>query len=275
MRCFSPVTLKSFDKMTGSRQVVPCGKCMACLVNKRQQWVYRLKQEAKDHIHLQFLTLTYNDEHLPVIDELSGQATLVKSDVQNFFKRLRKSIEPLKIRYYLVGEYGFKTKRPHYHVLLFGLPVTREYNQKLVSAWSDKEGNPIGAIHQGKVTGSSICYTATYHIMRAYTEVDGVVPTFTLMSRKPGIGYSYIDKRMQWHLKDRDRFYCQDLDGPKVSLPRYYSEKIYSDMDRMIHRKRVLEMLGKLPCENSRLFIERREDYRDRILKVLQSKGKL
>jgi hypothetical protein len=67
--------------------------------------------------------LTYDDEHLP------PNNSLLKKDLQKFFYKLRQKIKPIKIRYFAVGEYGSnKTKRPHYHIILFGyVPKDLEY----------------------------------------------------------------------------------------------------------------------------------------------------
>lgn len=71
--------------------------------------------ESAKHAGSSFVTLTYNDQTLP-----SG-STLEPTDAKNWLKRLRKALSPLKIRYYLVGEYGDESWRPHYHAAIFGL----------------------------------------------------------------------------------------------------------------------------------------------------------
>lgn len=77
MQCYRMITLK-----TGL--VVPCGKCPACLANQRQEWVFRLKQEYLASNFAIFVTLTYNDENVPL------DFSVNKKDVQDFHKRLRK-----------------------------------------------------------------------------------------------------------------------------------------------------------------------------------------
>lgn len=59
------------------------------------------------------LNLTYDDDNLPKYGQL------VKADLQKFFKRLRKS--GYKFRYVASGEYGEQTRRPHFHIALFGM----------------------------------------------------------------------------------------------------------------------------------------------------------
>ena len=102
---------------------VPCGKCPICVKAKVNSWLFRLDQELKRSVNPLFVTLTYNEETVPHGNDC---LTLCKKDLQNFFKRLRKSYEKTnpnapKIKYYACGEYGSKTKRPHYHIILFNL----------------------------------------------------------------------------------------------------------------------------------------------------------
>lgn len=95
-----------------------CGQCLPCRLNRRRLWTHRLLLESFAHTFTSFVTLTYSDESLP------ENATLVPGDVQKWLKRLRKL---KKVRYYLVGEYGEKSHRPHYHVALFGHPGCLHY----------------------------------------------------------------------------------------------------------------------------------------------------
>lgn len=144
--------------------------------------------EALSHEHSCFVTLTYNDESLP------DGGTLVPSDAQKFLKRLRKAIHPHKIRYYLVGEYGDRTFRPHYHLCLYGLSV--EHTQIIADAWS-LSGAPIGHVVVGSLTFESAAYVAGY-VTKKMTSADdprlgGRHPEFARMSLNPGIGARAMD----------------------------------------------------------------------------------
>ena len=92
----------------------PCGRCIPCTTTKRKEWTHRLILEGLNHEEKCFITLTYNDKSLP------QGGTLVKRDAQLFIKRLRQNTKKT-IRYYLVGEYGGESERPHYHAVLFGM----------------------------------------------------------------------------------------------------------------------------------------------------------
>lgn len=109
---------------------IPCGKCIACRLAYSRQWADRCMLEASFHDSNYFVTLTYDNEHLPLVEtidndtgEIIHNATLVKRDLQLFFKRLRKALPDCKIRYYACGEYGSQTLRPHYHAIIFGLTL--------------------------------------------------------------------------------------------------------------------------------------------------------
>jgi hypothetical protein len=108
---------------------VPCGKCPQCVKLKVNQWIFRINQHVKTSTNNVFLTLTYNEENLPINE---GYPTLVKKDIQNFMKSLRQEqsyFTDTKISYYSVGEYGKKKNRPHYHILLFNVHPNINYDR--------------------------------------------------------------------------------------------------------------------------------------------------
>ncbi|GHT42746.1 hypothetical protein AGMMS49921_08740 [Endomicrobiia bacterium] len=107
MLCSSPMFLRSHAML------VPCHKCVPCQLNRQSEWSIRLIHESYDHDSKVFVTLTYDDTHLQ---------SLNKRDAQLFIKRLRDKFGYGRIRYFLAGEYGERTFRPHYHAIIFGLP---------------------------------------------------------------------------------------------------------------------------------------------------------
>ncbi len=203
------------------RLEVPCGKCVECLQDRREMWSLRIAEEWKDHTDSAFITLTYDNENITYGEHLP---TLVKSDLQNWFKRLRDRIKPIKVRYYAVGEYGTKTLRPHYHVILFGLPLKLIKDGILEQTWKH------GHVHYGTLTRASIHYATKYHVNR-YNDVEGSEPSFTLMSRNPGIGARYLKKMEKIHDGNLERAYYQD-GNYKKRLPRYYRDKLYTEDER-------------------------------------------
>lgn len=173
-----------------------------------------------------FVTLTYNTDHVPITNK--GFMNLCKQDLQNYFKRLRK-LNKNKIKYYAVGEYGGKTNRPHYHIILFNAE-----EDTISLAWK-LEGTEIGEIHIGLVAEASVGYTLKYISKDSKIPIhknDDRLKEFSLMSKK--MGASYLTQKMQkWHKKDLlNRMYCNLKDGKKIAMPRYYKDKLYTTHQR-------------------------------------------
>lgn len=221
---------------------VPCGKCPACRKRRVSAWSHRLMQEDKVSTSAHFITLTYDTTHVPI--SRNGFMSCKKSDVQKFMKRLRKAdINATRtIKYYLCSEYGGKTKRPHYHAIIFN--CTDVY--LIESTWQ------LGTVHYGQVTGASVGYTLKYmdkpKKIPAHRN-DDREPEFGLMSK--GLGLSYINEQsIKWHKQDAiNRMYIPIEDGKKISMCRYYKSKIYEETERQIigkiQRERLLEQQAK------------------------------
>lgn len=252
MECISP-------KYLHQREItVPCARCGFCLATKRSDWSQRLNVEWRYSSHSAFVTLTYANPHLR-FDNVSGvpRPQLVKADLQKWFKRVRKA--GYRFRYYAVGEYGSKTYRPHYHVLLFGnVP-----EQVLRQTW-DK-----GVIHIGNVTQASVGYCCKYIVNSKVSDmINGRERPFSIMSRKPGIGAQYLTNAMKaWHKSDRKNYMI--VDGQKRHLPRYYKEKIFSKIDRVrISNRAQRDSLESLRAELLRLgkFHPNAMEYREQMM---------
>lgn len=172
---------------------LPCGGCIGCRVRQARDWAIRCQLELQEHDAAAWVTLTYEDDHLP--------PTLAKWHLSGYLKRLRAATRP-GVRFFGVGEYGEKGGRPHYHAIIYGLPVT---TRALESSWK------AGHVRVEPVTPANIAYTAGYAQKkirqaprgappedlrtrdgRIFCDPDGVpVPwtqPFRLSSRRPGIG---------------------------------------------------------------------------------------
>lgn len=219
MACASPYYKKDNDQIYN----FPCGKCYDCRMRRIHGWAFRIQKEIEQAESAHFVTLTYADENIQ--RTTNENATLVKADLQKFFKRLRKG-EKQKIKYYAIGEYGDKTERPHYHILLLNTTI-----DNVEKSWS------FGHCHFGAVETESIYYVLGY-LNKPYkipkNEMDDRNPEFSLMSKKLGI--SYINQNMKkWHKRDlTERYYIPLKDGKKIAMPRYYKEKIYNVTQRAI-----------------------------------------
>lgn len=230
------------------RVTVPCGKCAECLAKKRADWSFRLNQELKVSDSAFFITLTYNEE--------SNIGNLDKRHIQLFLKRLRRSMNMKvkyikkekkngKLRYFLVGEYGPLTNRPHYHIIMFNLP--RGCVGEIEDIWSK------GQIKVGKVTPASIHYVTKYVINKNQelldTETGELIERkpFAMMSLKPGLGLNYIaDKKVVDYHKRNANDLSVNLGGHKQRLPRYYQDKLFNISEKDIIKERLVKESDKI-----------------------------
>lgn len=219
MLCAKQVFIQ--DKHTGGILNVPCGRCMACRIRRARMWSIRIVHESKAWPQSCFVTLTYDSAHLP------KNLSLDKTDVQLFLKRLRKSLGR-SFRYFIGAEYGEHGLRPHYHAIFFGLgPADR---QPITDAWGK------GYVHLGTLTHDSANYVASYTLKKlsgpasaAYLK-RGVIPEFSLMSRRPGIGAHYAETNASFI---KQTGFCI-VKGNKAALPRFYQDKVFTDQDKAL-----------------------------------------
>lgn len=217
---------------TAEPMTVPCRQCTGCRAEYSRQWAMRIMHEASlsPTETNSFITLTYNDAHLP------PNNSLVKKDFQLFMKRLRKK-HTKKIRYYHCGEYGENFKRPHYHAIIFNHSFKQ---QELQEVWSLNK-KPIGFVDTGDVTFESAAYVAAYvqkkingkakheHYKLPKPVIDydtGEYIThkqqeYSTMSRRPGIAKNWFDKY-------KTDAYPSDfitVNGRKMKPPKYYDRQ--------------------------------------------------
>ena len=229
------ITFRRSSSWRGEKLELPCGQCIGCRLERSRQWAVRCMHEASMHEENSFLTLTYDDDHMP------KNKSLVLSDYQNFMKRLRKSIAPKKVRYYHCGEYGEKLERPHYHSLLFGHDFedkkyfTKRGDHRLFTSETLSGLWPYGYSVIGDVTFESAAYVARYIMKkvtgeRAEEHYDGRTPEYTTMSRRPGIGKTWFEK-FSSDVYPHDRVVVR---GHYTRPPRFY-DNILSKIDPSLH----------------------------------------
>ena len=216
--CVSPLSIpRPGGAGARDRITVPCAKCHECLASKRQDWCQRLEQERKNSVSCFFITLTYDDDNF--------RMQLDKRDIQLFLKRLRESEQ---FRYFCCGEYGSRTYRPHYHMIMFFDHYISDdmLNSKILEKW-DK-----GFIKIMKCNEKMIGYTTKY-ILKSQ---DFTSSTFLLCSRKPGIGDCYIrnNKNIKYLVEHDNQLFISKEDGVKQRLSRFYRDKIYSSDQRKV-----------------------------------------
>lgn len=227
-----------FNVRAGYRDLpvtLPCLRCIGCRLEYSRQWALRCMHEAQLHEENCFLTLTYDDEHLP------SNGSLVPRDLTLFWKRLRKWLDGERVKYFACGEYGERTSRPHYHACVFGVDFPDKQLHKEVNgnrlyrsaALERLWGN--GACMSGAVTFESAAYVARY-VTKKVTgpdasawyqwtdpetgEVHSVEPEFVRMSRRPAIA-------KEWFSRFADDTYSSDsvvARGFEMKPPKYYDK---------------------------------------------------
>lgn len=241
----------SVDIRTGEVEndffLVPCGKCIGCRLDYSREWADRMTMEALSHPKGRswFLTLTYDDEHLP--NGKKDRPSLKPNDLTDFMKRLRRHYEYHNlsdgIRFYACGEYGSKTFRPHYHVIVYGLDFEdkepfflNKMHQQIYKSelLSDLWGNGIVSI--GGFDWRSAAYTARYVLKKqkgenaaSYYEERGIEPEFVRMSNRPGIALPYFETHSE-EIYEKDNIVLPPIDGKPhiIKPPRYFDTKYES-----------------------------------------------
>lgn len=232
---------------------------MPCRINRRRIWTHRLMLEAALHGDNTFVTLTYDNDHLP------AGGTLVPGHLRNFLKRLRKAIEPSRVRFFAAGEYGDTTERPHYHLALFGYPNCT-YGNSRYDHWHrnccascdlirDTWGN--GSVFLGELSDASASYVAGY-VLKKLTSPDdqrlmGRHPEFARMSNRPGIGADMMHEVASTLL-------TFDLDETQPDVPSALRHgRRMMALGRYLHRK-LRTYVGKDPDSPEAVQAEQRAE---------------
>jgi len=231
MKCAYPIV---FEK----GRAYGCGQCVTCRINKRREWTNRIVLESSLYEDNTFLTLTFNDEHLP--EDLSVN----KRDLQLFFKKMRKRNEQ-GFRYFAVGEYGSESHRPHYHAILFGHPNCR----RGITKYTKRDSNccvvcshvrnvwAMGNVYLGEVSVQSASYVSSY-VTKGWTRnvpLEGRDPEFTTKSNRPGIAEPYCWELASSLLEKNATHVPRTVrhSGKWWPLGRYVREKVakYTDLE--------------------------------------------
>lgn len=256
LRRFSKLAKKpniTYEELVYRKDVmlIPCGQCIGCKIQKREDWACRIEMEAKQwpKDSIWFVTLTYDDKNVPYLNHDTGvidrggtytsrngalktNQTLWYEDVQKFLKRLRKTYKS-QLRYFVAGEYGETTGRPHYHMILFNYHPEELKPYRLLSKpgyFVDSRiekcwGLGIHNLSQ-PMDAKAYSYTAGYVTKKMPDEKmnylkNGLMQPFCQMSRDPGLGYEYYQQHKEqiW-----EQGYIQLGNGKRASIPRYFQE---------------------------------------------------
>lgn len=232
-------------------QLLPCGHCPACKMAAASSWANRMELELQYHENAWFITLTYDEEHVPlraVWSEETGEIytenySLKYEDMQNFWKKLRRHIEYHKkncgqLMYFQCGEYGGKTHRPHYHAIVYDLPIKQEelkiYKKKNGAVyynvdWITKLWG-LGYVVIAPAEWKAMAYTARYTTKKVYGKEGkefynelGILPEKCNMSKRPAIGARYFEEHSK-EIYENDKI---QLKNGKMCKPPRYFDKLY------------------------------------------------
>lgn len=266
---FSPVNVITGQyHRPGTYQLIatPCRQCLACRLKYSSGWAVRMMHESSLYEDNCFITLTYSNDKIP------RSLSLEYDHFQRFLKRFRRFVEPIRIRFYMCGEYGDQFGRPHFHSIIFNYDFPdKEYHKttpggfKLYTSrildklWSDPDdGINYGFASIGAVSFDSAAYVARYCVKKRsgktapeyykkfivdedtgeIMETFDTIPEFSQMSRQPGVGAPWLERY-------QSDVYPDDfvrVDGRSVAVPRYYDDRFkieHLDDFEDIKRKRI------------------------------------
>lgn len=291
----------------------PCGQCLPCRINRRRVWTLRLMLESYYHEKACFVTLTYDADHVPMSPH--GLPVLDKREIQLWLKRVRKLFCDRSLRFYLCGEYGGRSFRPHYHAILFGVDASELDPEWLI--WKGQSGpatntrparlnTPLyrswhrGIVHVGECNRKSIQYVAGYVLKKIVKVdrrsgmvlpniIDGAVeefseertPEFGLMSRRPGLGFRAVEdiKKSLLHFSSVDDFRRElRVDGKLWPLGRFLLDKLQICLEREFDSSSYLSTLTTTLVESEKTgrdFLELLVERDSGKVALLESKQKL
>lgn len=203
--CINPGTLPNGQQFA-------CRKCEQCRDHYVEDWVGRCIAEGQVSVGWNVVTLSYASEvHQYVdrrdikIDQRAKAAYLTYKDVQLYLKRLRKNGYPC--RYFVVGEYGSKKGRAHWHVVLFWERKVPPHELRKEQWHEPHWPHGFSFWDAGRFT-DSVKYALKY-IHK--TKGDEAAQSKFMMSKKPPLGALYFELLAQRHvdalLPIRDLFY--------------------------------------------------------------------
>lgn len=265
-------------------ETVACQHCFACALNYSAEWATRIMLEAKKYKNNFWVTLTYDQDHLPIATELTfndeifenvgdikwGEGCLVPEHMDTFLDSLRKHLarkyKHNGVKYYYAGEYGTETHRPHYHIVLMNCPldITQFYDTHIdvnyKAHWKSHELERYwdkGMIDICELEWSDAAYTARYCAKKLFKKTsdrqyyeEGKKPEFVRMSKD--IGMDYFTENVEKIYK-LDGLVAKTVKGnvTQVKPPRAYDKKLkelnpelYEEVRKS--RKHIAERVDKM-----------------------------
>lgn len=258
MSCYRPIQaertlageIRLWSRGDGRHLELPCGRCIGCKLDRARAWSIRITHEATLYDSNVFATFTYDQDHAP------ASLSLEYDDFQSFMKRLRRRVAGVSsapdgrkpIRFFVAGEYGGQTGRPHFHAILFNTAF-RDRKEYVNGTFRSELAEDVwrkGSVVLGSVNSRSAAYVAGYTVKKVYGpraashyedvldlrtgEVTGRRPEFVVMSRRPGIGAWFFQR------------YGPDMfpgdvavqDARTWKVPRYYWDSYREEADPLL-----------------------------------------
>lgn len=283
--------VNTYNRINGTGLIyeqIPCRHCWACSLNYSAEWATRIMFEAQKYTHNYWITLTYNDDWLPVAekielgekvfenlgDEIWNEGTLWEPHVKKFIHDLRQYLERTKnhtgMKYFYCGEYGENTHRSHYHMILLNCPLDiKEFHKFRIDEnykyhWNSHEIErywKYGYVDISELEWSNAAYTARYCMKKLHTKNDeeyareGKLPEYIRMSRN--IGRSYYEEHKNEIYKN-DEIIMRTIKGnvgnfkPPKAWDRLFKEQHPEQWDNIKKsRKKAAERTQKLLSELS------------------------
>lgn len=275
-------SVKAGDRPKYTRIELPCGQCLGCEIEKSNQWATRICLEAKMYKHNYFVTLTYNEDTVPVkinevaeidqeTEEILGfkevsELSLKKSDHVAFMKALRQKFAKLGhqgIRFFMCGEYGEETHRPHYHYILLNCPLydlvpffVNSNHQQIYRSKMLEETWQKGNVSIGEVTFESRAYVRRYTLKKQHWKEKPLIaePEFILMSRNPGIGKPYYERNKDKIYKNDEVLIKKELSKALMKKPpKYFDEILDVENPILLEQKKMQRRKNRIATRNNRL----------------------
>lgn len=259
-------------------ELIPCNHCYACNLNYSAEWASRVMLESLYHENAWWITLTYDEEHLPIYEEFQVEVkttytdgtvktsvetytndgtwngTLEPDHVTQFIDTIRHHYRKKgykNISYFYCGEYGSQTARPHYHLILFGVPFdplkfydTHVDGKFFKEHWKSKELDHFWKYGIHEITNlewSNAAYTTRYCMKKLCEEPkseriyasQGKIPEFVRMSK--GIGFRYYEDNKD-EIYKTDSLAMKTVKGNTGSIkpPRAFDRKLEKDNPELL-----------------------------------------
>lgn len=280
---------------------IPCNHCWACNLNYSAEWATRIMKEVEQSEHNYFITLTYDDKHLPILEEIqchygetykmyrndgTWQGSLFPEDMETFINSLRKYFERKGvkgIKYYYCGEYGETTLRPHYHIILMHCPLNislfydTHIDQNFKAHWKSPEVEHYwnkGMVDIAEVEWSCAAYVARYCMKKMDRNPDksfyyeqGKLPEYTRSSQHIG---------ETWYKEHKNEIYANDeiiMKTVKGNIGSYKPPKAWDKKFKETNPEefKKIQRSRRTAAERSRKLQEQLNNYTD--LKKLEMKA--